>query len=212
MTKKQTEMMILIQDLVLAFVINSAATILNGGFTETSVYLVGMFEAFSINYIAGLIIPVERIGRAVGRAFDGDVRYDFSHENKLARVHWLEGGDGGTEQALSLFEAALAIRRRVGPARSVAETLGMIANIRIQHADLAAAAVALEDARARWKDAGDLPGEARDVVFTLDPGKDLRHYDEQAQAYAVVPGEYELQVGASSADIRARTRLAVEQD
>ena len=56
------------------------------------------------------------------------------------------------------------------------------------------------------------PGEARDVVFTLDPGKDLRHYDEQAQAYAVVPGEYELQVGASSADIRARTRLAVEQD
>lgn len=65
MTKKQTEMMILIQDLVLAFVINSAATILNGGFTETSVYLVGMFEAFSINYIAGLIIPVERIGRAV---------------------------------------------------------------------------------------------------------------------------------------------------
>lgn len=65
MTKKQTEMMILIQDLVLAFVINSAATILNGGFTETSVYLVGMFEAFSINYIAGLIIPAERIGRAV---------------------------------------------------------------------------------------------------------------------------------------------------
>ncbi len=56
------------------------------------------------------------------------------------------------------------------------------------------------------------PGEARDVVFTRDPGKDLRHYDEQAQAYAVVPGEYELQVGASSADIRARTRLAVEQD
>ena len=49
-------------------------------------------------------------------------------------------------------------------------------------------------------------------AFAHDPGKDLRHYDEQAQAYAVVPGEYELQVGASSADIRARTRLAVEQD
>ena len=30
----------------------------------------------------------ERIGRAVSRAYDGDVRYDFSHENKLARVHW----------------------------------------------------------------------------------------------------------------------------
>ncbi|MBR2122023.1 MAG: hypothetical protein IJ930_03680 [Lachnospiraceae bacterium] len=62
MTKKQAEMMVLIQDLVLAFVINSTATILNGGFTDTWVYLVGMFEAFSINYIAGLIIPVNTIG------------------------------------------------------------------------------------------------------------------------------------------------------
>lgn len=65
MSKKQVQMMILLQDLVLAFVINSAATILNGGFKETGVYLVGMFMAFCINYVAGLIIPVEKIGRAV---------------------------------------------------------------------------------------------------------------------------------------------------
>ena len=58
MTAKQTQLMVLLQDLVLAFVINSAATILNGGFTETGVYLVGMFMAFCINYTAGLIIPV----------------------------------------------------------------------------------------------------------------------------------------------------------
>lgn len=64
MSGKQTQCMILIQDLVLAFVINSAATILGGGFRSTGEYLVGMFMAFSINYIAGLIIPVEQIGRA----------------------------------------------------------------------------------------------------------------------------------------------------
>lgn len=65
MTPKQTQMMVLLQDLVLAFVINSAATVLNGGFSGTGAYLVGMFMAFSINYTAGLIIPVEKAGRAV---------------------------------------------------------------------------------------------------------------------------------------------------
>lgn len=65
MSGKQTQMMILIQDLVLAFVINSTATVLNGGFKGTDVYLVGMFMAFCINYAAGLIIPVEKLGSAV---------------------------------------------------------------------------------------------------------------------------------------------------
>lgn len=30
----------------------------------------------------------ERLGHAVSRAYDGQVRFDFSHENKLARVYW----------------------------------------------------------------------------------------------------------------------------
>jgi len=30
----------------------------------------------------------QQLGRSLGHAFGGDVRYDFSHENKLARVHW----------------------------------------------------------------------------------------------------------------------------
>lgn len=83
MTKKQIEMLVLLQDLVLAFVINSAATILNGGFTETSVYLVGMFEAFSINYIAGLIIPVAKIGQG---AADMLHLKDGSFAHKLVRI------------------------------------------------------------------------------------------------------------------------------
>jgi NMD protein affecting ribosome stability and mRNA decay len=33
----------------------------------------------------------QRLGHALEKAFDGDVRYDFSHENKLARVYWERG-------------------------------------------------------------------------------------------------------------------------
>ena len=83
MAKKQIELTVLLQDLVLAFVINSAATVLNGGFTEFSVYLAGMFEAFCINYIAGLIIPVDRIGRA---AAGGIGLKDGSLPHKIVRV------------------------------------------------------------------------------------------------------------------------------
>lgn len=30
----------------------------------------------------------QQLGRALNRAYGGDIRYDFSHENKLARVYW----------------------------------------------------------------------------------------------------------------------------
>lgn len=30
----------------------------------------------------------QRLGHALEKAFDGEVRYGFSHENKLARVYW----------------------------------------------------------------------------------------------------------------------------
>jgi hypothetical protein len=30
----------------------------------------------------------QRLGHALEKAFHGEVRYDFSHENKLARVYW----------------------------------------------------------------------------------------------------------------------------
>jgi len=46
------------------------------------------------------------------------------------------------------------------------------------------------------------PGEAKQVMFDLVPRTDLRYYDDTHHAYAVDPGRYEVQVGASSADIR----------
>jgi beta-glucosidase len=53
------------------------------------------------------------------------------------------------------------------------------------------------------------PGEERDVEFAITPARDLRIYDEKQQAYAVDPGAYEVEVAASSADIRARGRFTV---
>ena len=53
------------------------------------------------------------------------------------------------------------------------------------------------------------PGEERTLSFAFAPQTDLRIYAESRRAYAVDPGEYEAQVGASSADIRLRVRFTV---
>jgi beta-glucosidase len=53
------------------------------------------------------------------------------------------------------------------------------------------------------------PGEQRQVTFKLTPKAALTHYDPAAKGLAVAPGDYELQVGASSHDIRLTSRLSV---
>lgn len=52
------------------------------------------------------------------------------------------------------------------------------------------------------------PGEKRTVTFTL-PATQLAFWDETTHAFLVEPGTFDLQVGASSADIRARASLEV---
>jgi beta-glucosidase len=53
------------------------------------------------------------------------------------------------------------------------------------------------------------PGEERTLSFGVSPQADLKHYDEQAGAYATDPGSYEVQIGASSADIRQSESFTV---
>ncbi len=53
------------------------------------------------------------------------------------------------------------------------------------------------------------PGEQKRVRFTIVPERDLSSYDESRKADVVAPGEYEIEIGASSADIRARGRVTV---
>jgi beta-glucosidase len=53
------------------------------------------------------------------------------------------------------------------------------------------------------------PGETRRASFTLVPEKDFSHYDVEHKRYAVNGGSYELQVGASSSDIRLKSTVSV---
>jgi beta-glucosidase len=53
-------------------------------------------------------------------------------------------------------------------------------------------------------------GEKRRVVLPLRPTEDFARYDPSAREFTVDAGEYEVQVGASSADIRLTTRVRVD--
>ena len=53
-------------------------------------------------------------------------------------------------------------------------------------------------------------GEARRLSFRLRPSEDLAHYDEARAGFVVEPGDFEIEVGASSGDIRRRGRVQVE--
>ncbi|MGN0167299.1 MAG: beta-glucosidase [Acetatifactor sp.] len=50
------------------------------------------------------------------------------------------------------------------------------------------------------------PGEEQKVAFLL-PGRAFAYYDEAATDFVVEPGRYELQIGASSRDIRLRSAI-----
>jgi beta-glucosidase len=56
------------------------------------------------------------------------------------------------------------------------------------------------------------PGEMRRVSFTLVPRRDFARYDVARAAYVVDSGDYEIEVGASSADIRSRRAVSVGGD
>src|SRR4029453_2039869 len=45
-------------------------------------------------------------------------------------------------------------------------------------------------------------GAEQRVTFRLTPSSDFAHYDVERKAYAVEPGRYAIELGASSADLR----------
>jgi beta-glucosidase len=53
------------------------------------------------------------------------------------------------------------------------------------------------------------PGESRVLTFNISPQRDLAIYDDVKKAYAVDAGRFEVQIGASSADIRVKAALDV---
>ena len=54
-------------------------------------------------------------------------------------------------------------------------------------------------------------GEEKTLTFTLKAEEDLRYYDAFYKQYMVEPGDFEIQVGASSQDIRLQHIVTVEQ-
>ncbi|HEX7803222.1 MAG TPA: glycoside hydrolase family 3 C-terminal domain-containing protein [Pseudoxanthomonas sp.] len=55
------------------------------------------------------------------------------------------------------------------------------------------------------------PGEQRTLTFAFTPLKDLRTYDEGLNGYEVQQGSYDVEIGASSADIRLHDAFTVEE-
>ena len=53
-------------------------------------------------------------------------------------------------------------------------------------------------------------GEQKTVEFKLKAIEDLRHYDATRQSYVVEPGDFEIQIGSSSKDIRLKKIIQVE--
>jgi len=52
-------------------------------------------------------------------------------------------------------------------------------------------------------------GESRKLHFVITPEKDLTRYDPALKKYVVDSGKYQIQVGASSADIRAQEAISL---
>ncbi len=54
------------------------------------------------------------------------------------------------------------------------------------------------------------PGENQSLNFGLRVNRDFTYYDEEQKSYRVRPGDYEIQVGASSSDILLKKKIKVE--
>jgi beta-glucosidase len=131
------------------------------------------------------------------RYFAGEPLYPFGHGLSYTRFEYSDLRIDRTEAGPGdLVNVSLAVRNagaRPGDevvqlyARAVAPTLPMpIKQLRgFERVSLA-------------------PGEQHRVSFRLTPAGDLARYDEARKSFVVEPGDYELQIGASSRDIRLR--------
>jgi beta-glucosidase len=53
-------------------------------------------------------------------------------------------------------------------------------------------------------------GESKTITFKLTPNQDMNYYDAKKSDYAVEPGDFEIQIGSSSADVRLKGIAAVK--
>jgi beta-glucosidase len=54
-------------------------------------------------------------------------------------------------------------------------------------------------------------GESKTIIFNLEASEDLRYYGAMYRKYMVESGSFEIQIGASSEDIRLKEIISVEE-
>lgn len=54
-------------------------------------------------------------------------------------------------------------------------------------------------------------GELKTIEFDLNIAKDFRYYDAMSRKYMVEPGDFEIQIGASSKDIRLKEKITISE-
>jgi beta-glucosidase len=137
------------------------------------------------------------------RYFEGDPLYPFGHGLSYTRFEYSDLRIGKTSLGpREPVDVSLSIRN-AGP-RAGAEVVQLYARALAPRQPMPVKAlrgferVALQ------------PGEQRRVSFRLTPSEDFAHYDDASRAFAVDPGEYEVQAAASSRDIRLSGRVRVQ--
>jgi len=129
------------------------------------------------------------------RYFDGKPLYPFGHGLSYTRFAYSELMLDNP-QATPAQSVRVTVKVRNAGDRAGEEVVQMY--LKPKHADRDRAR---KDLRGFQRIALQ-PGEERSVSFSFTPTKDMRVYDEKNDAYSVDPGLYEVEIGASSADIR----------
>ena len=134
------------------------------------------------------------------RYFRGEPLYPFGHG-----LSYTSFGYGG----LKLDRTSAAGRQKIRASVTVANTGPRDGEEVIQ---LYVSAKASKQVRARKELRGVQrvalrAGESKHVTFDLVANRDFTYYSESKKTYAVDPGWYEVQIGSSSEDIRARADL-----
>jgi beta-glucosidase len=138
------------------------------------------------------------------RYFDGEALYPFGHGLSYSRFEY---------SALRLDRSRIDARGKLTASlllKNVGErTADEVVQLYVRALD-AKGSRARKDLRGAARVAP-APGESVRVTFEIDAARDLRRYDAAAKDYLVDPGRYEIQIGASSADIRQQATFTVSR-
>lgn len=136
------------------------------------------------------------------RYFGGEPLYPFGHGLSYARFAWSDLKLGRRQLAA---DQALRISMKVK--NTSARPGEEVVQLYLRSVD-GAAGLPRKDLRG-FRHLTLQPGEEREVDFEIMPSRDLRYHDEARRGYAVAPGRYEVQLAASSADVRLRDTFEV---